>query len=52
MELQLTSAMASETQRRERERRVSEREGRERLPIDAGRRGAGACVGNGRGELT
>ena len=52
MEHRLASAMVSETQRRERERRVSEREGRERLPIDAGRRGVGARVGNGRGELT
>jgi len=44
-------ALESERERAESEREC-QREGRERLPIDAGRRGAGACVGNGRGELT
>ena len=43
--------LESERERAESEREC-QREGRERLPIDVGRRGVGACVGNGRGELT
>jgi len=43
--------LESERERAESEREC-QREGRERLPIDVGRRGVGARVGNGRGELT
>ena len=46
-----THGAESERKRAESERE-RQREGRERLRIDTGRRGAGACVGNGRGELT
>ena len=46
-------AMAAAPSERERQReRVPEREGIERLPINAGHRGVGARIGNGGGELT
>ena len=46
MELQLTSAMASETQRRERERRVSEREQRAPFSAFKHKRGRGGKPGS------